>query len=882
MFTDLSGAAALKRLTSVDPCAHAVMTVHWPYLGRKIAYTVNKNPLFRLREVAKKAFVKGIDVKLRVYESAQEGSGELMTEAAVDARLWHDRRISVRALGQFRTYAPSWIQERVAGLMAVGKIKDAETLIAPYAAYAVHSMEAEHPRTIAIDFDGVLAQATEFDENTAGEPIEGAIDALHMLVDRGYDVVILSSRASTPQGKNLIMDWLDRYGAPSVRVTAVKVPAELYLDDRAVQFTNWTEGIGACLAKEPDFSEVVTDWLCRRDNTPMTWEASDKRYACTACGDSVDEWALARRVIYAYTPGDLVSVRTPTGTTMGTAHLIYRAGEAEEEALGGSGLWLARFADGMYLPVGEETLSKLGNDEDARIAACAIVNSRGRARPTIGPKGLNLDAVAETALTATVHGVPADVALATVAARYQLSANELDVVGMTALGLNVEAEDAPLTSAPVYEAVCEALSESDRYFKEGGLVPTAEDEGTLVLGYLAEAFHWQDELLDERAVMRVAELTRLAREAQGDRMGHNPPAWVNEDEKAAWAEAVVAAGPGAGYAAITDLFRSAKQPKKPEPPPLTPDPDNKEYTNVSTPSLTSVPESDYDVVRFQTVAKGEKPMSTNLKRFAAEGLRPYGPGKFNTVLDSLIYYVANDHTADIVGDSETGSYSKLPWITVEELNDAAKDDQGIEPLTPEEVAYVNKNQGGYIMSEDSQGFVTIQGYADESERDSEFDRISNEVNAESGNVEASLRTKAQILDAILKSAKLSVAQRDLATEIRANLDKYDSDYIDSLGGLFAYEWDPGSMWEVRDVSGKRQIVRVDRPIAVHSGEEFVGKHAYKVGQELILAGSVVPETVKITALLGDEQYKVKSLLDGCEHNVEEMDLMRLEDSQIFN
>jgi hypothetical protein len=90
------------------------------------------------------------------------------------------------------------------------------------------------------------------------------------------------------------------------------------------------------------------------------------------------------------------------------------------------------------------------------------------------------------------------------------------------------------------------------------------------------------------------------------------------------------------------------------------------------------------------------------------------------------------------------------------------------------------------------------------------------------------------------------------------------------------------MWEVRDVSGKRQIVRVDRPIAVHSGEEFVGQHAYKVGQELILAGSVVPETVKITALLGDEQYKVKSLLDGREHNVEEMDLMRLEDSQIFN
>jgi len=871
-YTELNSRYALTRIADKSRCAHAILTAYWPYLGRKIAYVVNNAPLTKLSHVAAKAIATGTSVVLRVYETAPLVSEAALDETQVDARLWHDQRISVRALGQFRSYAPKWLQKHVSGLMASNQVKEAEALVSPYTAYAVHAMELDHPRTICVDFDGVLSKITEFDPTHSGEPIDGAIDALHMLVDRGYDVVILSSRASTLDGQNHIEDWLDQYGAPAnLRVTSVKVPAEIYLDDRAVQFQNWDEAIGTCLAKEPgDQAEIVEEWLCRRDATPLKWEAGLKQYACTACGDTKPEWALAVRVVYAYVPGDLVSVRTPTGTTLGTAHLIYRAGSKEEEALGASGLWLARFADGAYLPVGEDALSKLGSDEDARVAAVAIVASGGVARPQIGSKDINLDTVAETALTAHVNGLPADVALARVAARYKLDAMEMDAVGMTALGLN-SGSDEPLSNVPVYGAVCDALDESDRYFRQGSIVPTVDDENTLVLGYLAEAFHWQDELLDERALMRVAELTRLAREAQGNHMGHKPPTWVTtESDAQRWDDAVVAAGPDAGYAAITDMFRAAKQPpRKPaEEAPLKPDPDNKEYTNVSMPSMTSVPESDYDVVRFQTVATGDKTMDKpNFKRNAvsAEDIAQNAEtpsitgGKFNASAEGCWV----DNTRGIHMGETIQTWAKTYGWNGEQIG---TDDENYDEATREAEDYLNSMapEGYYFGYSDGMG---------------DFGMWKSEDDI---GVESRLKLKAKKFDAMIKFAKLSTAQRNLATEIRANLDQYTDSYIESLGGLFSYEWDPGSMWEVRDVSGKRQIVRVERPLARTSETNDVGDHAYKVGQELVLAGSVVPESVRVTALLGDEQYKVKSILDGREHMVCQDDLYLPAESELFS
>lgn len=110
-------------------------------------------------------------------------------------------------------------------------------------------------RTVAVDFDGVLHR---YDTPWIAPhvipdlPVEGAIEWLHRTI-QVYDVVILSTRCRTWRGRRAIRGWLQRhagtlwYDAPGcrgieeIRCTYRKVPALVYVDDRALRFTgsNW-------------------------------------------------------------------------------------------------------------------------------------------------------------------------------------------------------------------------------------------------------------------------------------------------------------------------------------------------------------------------------------------------------------------------------------------------------------------------------------------------------------------------------------------------------------------------------------------------------------------------------------------------------------------
>jgi hypothetical protein len=92
-------------------------------------------------------------------------------------------------------------------------------------------------RTVAIDFDGVLSDYRGFrGEHELDPPLAGAIEWLTGLVKGGgFQVVILSSRDPAD-----IMGWLTVYCEPSVvqgiLVTDKKVPAWVYIEDRAMVF----------------------------------------------------------------------------------------------------------------------------------------------------------------------------------------------------------------------------------------------------------------------------------------------------------------------------------------------------------------------------------------------------------------------------------------------------------------------------------------------------------------------------------------------------------------------------------------------------------------------------------------------------------------------
>ena len=112
----------------------------------------------------------------------------------------------------------------------------------------------ESKLTIAVDFDGVIHSYTsgwKGAEIISDPPVDGAIDWLNKIVS-DYDVVILSTRGDQENSNEAVKTWLreNGYTGPDLLITSHKVPALIYLDDRAIRFT----GPGSFPTKEDIFN----------------------------------------------------------------------------------------------------------------------------------------------------------------------------------------------------------------------------------------------------------------------------------------------------------------------------------------------------------------------------------------------------------------------------------------------------------------------------------------------------------------------------------------------------------------------------------------------------------------------------------------------------
>lgn len=107
-------------------------------------------------------------------------------------------------------------------------------------------MADRRPRTIAIDFDGVLHLYSSgwTGVEPTDDPVPGAQRFMERLIKRGYTPVVYSARALEKDGVEEIRLWLAKHDFPRVKVTSDKIPALLYLDDRGLRF-------------EGDFDEVM-------------------------------------------------------------------------------------------------------------------------------------------------------------------------------------------------------------------------------------------------------------------------------------------------------------------------------------------------------------------------------------------------------------------------------------------------------------------------------------------------------------------------------------------------------------------------------------------------------------------------------------------------
>lgn len=95
--------------------------------------------------------------------------------------------------------------------------------------------------TICVDFDGVIHDYESGTYPKMGLPKDGAQHALQELIDKGYRVVVFTARADTKEHAVHVREWLDYYDVPYHDVTALKVPALVYIDDRAIRFETWPQ-----------------------------------------------------------------------------------------------------------------------------------------------------------------------------------------------------------------------------------------------------------------------------------------------------------------------------------------------------------------------------------------------------------------------------------------------------------------------------------------------------------------------------------------------------------------------------------------------------------------------------------------------------------------
>lgn len=93
-------------------------------------------------------------------------------------------------------------------------------------------------QTILIDFDGVLHNYKGWQGPKAplGKPIEKARASCFILA-KNYRLVCFTTRP-----KDVVEPWLRLHGFPEMKVTNIKEPAFLIVDDRAITFPGtWTD-----------------------------------------------------------------------------------------------------------------------------------------------------------------------------------------------------------------------------------------------------------------------------------------------------------------------------------------------------------------------------------------------------------------------------------------------------------------------------------------------------------------------------------------------------------------------------------------------------------------------------------------------------------------
>lgn len=109
-------------------------------------------------------------------------------------------------------------------------------------------MSKNYKPTVAIDFDGVIHSYTSGWQGVGecSDPMVPGIDTAIADLRTDHKVIVVSSRAATPEGRIVIRDYLKKYNIEVDGIQSEKPPCIVSIDDRAICFT----GYSGILAKQ--------------------------------------------------------------------------------------------------------------------------------------------------------------------------------------------------------------------------------------------------------------------------------------------------------------------------------------------------------------------------------------------------------------------------------------------------------------------------------------------------------------------------------------------------------------------------------------------------------------------------------------------------------
>lgn len=94
-------------------------------------------------------------------------------------------------------------------------------------------------QTVVFDFDGVIHSYTSGWKGIDVIPdplVPGIKEAIFNIRSAGYEVIVVSTRCASPEGRVALFQYLNRHGIEVDGICKEKPPAIVYIDDRAICF----------------------------------------------------------------------------------------------------------------------------------------------------------------------------------------------------------------------------------------------------------------------------------------------------------------------------------------------------------------------------------------------------------------------------------------------------------------------------------------------------------------------------------------------------------------------------------------------------------------------------------------------------------------------